>query len=51
MYAKPAPEPVNRSGSSLKSVNRDTVVTGVYKDDDEKYSLENLLKRQKEGDS
>ena len=28
----------------------DTVVTGVYKDDDEKYSLQRLLSRQEEGE-
>jgi len=49
-YAEPAAKPVDRSGSSLKPVNKDTVVTGIYKDDDEKYSLQNLLKRQEEGD-
>lgn len=51
MYAKPTPEPMDTSGSSLKPVNKGVVVTGVYKDDDEKYSLKNLLKRQEEGDS
>ena len=51
MYAKPAAEPpVDRMNSTLKPVKKDTVVTGVYKDDDSKYSLQNLLKRQEEGD-
>lgn len=52
MYARPAEEPkVDRMSSSLKpAASKDTVVTGIYKDDDSKYSLENLLKRQEEGD-
>lgn len=51
MYAKPAAEPpVDRMSSTLKPVAKDTVVTGIYKDDDSKYSLESLLKRQEEGD-
>ncbi|MBR4235940.1 MAG: hypothetical protein IKR85_07750 [Clostridia bacterium] len=51
MYAKPAAEPpVDRMSSTLKPAATDTVVTGIYKDDDSKYSLENLLKRQGEGD-
>ena len=51
MYAKPATEPpVDRLSSALKPAAKDTVVTGIYKDDDSKYSLENLLKRQGEGD-
>lgn len=49
MYAKPAPEPVNRLESTCKAANKDAVVTGIYKDDDDKYSLQNLLKRQEEG--
>ena len=49
MYAKPAPEPVDRLSSTLKPANKDAVVTGIYKDDDDKYSLQNLLKRQEEG--
>ena len=50
MYAVPADEPpVDRLSSTLKPLNKDAVVTGIYKDDDEKYSLQNLLKRQ-EGD-
>lgn len=52
MYAEPAAQPqADRMSSSLKLVCKDTKVTGIYKDDDEKYSLENLLKRQEEGDS
>jgi len=51
MYAKPAEEPpVDRMSSTLKPIAKDTVVTGIYKDDDSKYSLESLLKRQEEGD-
>ena len=51
MYAKPTTEPlVDRLSSALKHAAKDTVVTGIYKDDDSKYSLENLLKRQGEGD-
>ena len=50
MYAEPAAEAVNKASSSLKPVNEATEVTGIYKDGDEKYSLSNLLKRQKEGD-
>ena len=51
MYAESAAEPpVDRMSSTLKPAAKDTVVTGIYKDDDSKYSLENLLKRQGEGD-
>lgn len=50
MYAKPVKEPVDRLNSTLKPVNREAVVTGIYKDDDDKYSLQSLLKRQEEGD-
>ncbi|MGM9767283.1 MAG: IS21 family transposase [Candidatus Cryptobacteroides sp.] len=50
MYADPVAEKVDRTNSTLKPRNKDTVVTGIYKDDDEKYSLQNLLKRQEEGD-
>ena len=52
MYAKPAAEqPVDRMSSTLKPMAKNTVVTGIYKDDDSKYSLESLLKRQEEGDA
>lgn len=51
IYAAPAAQPVDRTSRSLKPVDRDAVVTGAYKDDDDKYSLQNLLKRQEEGDS
>ena len=51
MYAIPAPAPLDRTSSSLKPVARDVVVTGAYKDDDDKYSLKNLLRRQEEGGS
>ena len=51
MYAEPATEPpVDRMSSTLKPAAKNAVVTGIYKDDDSKYSLENLLKRQGEGD-
>ena len=50
MYAAPAAEPpVDRLSSTLKPIDKNAVVTGIYKDDDAKYSLQNLLKRQ-EGD-
>ena len=51
MYANSAPEPVDRTESSLRSADEDAVATGAYKDDDDKYSLKNLLKRQEEGGS
>ena len=52
MYAKPTAEPpVDRMSSTLKPIVKDTVVTGIYKDDDSKYSLESLLKRQEEGEA
>ena len=51
MYSTPAPEPpIDRMKSSFRPVSEDTVVTGVYKDDDEKYSLQRLLSRQEEGE-
>lgn len=50
MYAALTPEPVDRMKSTLRTVIEDTVVTGIYKDDDAKYSLQNLLSRQKEGE-
>ena len=51
MYSTPAPEPpIDRMKSSLRPVSEDTVVTGIYKDDDEKYSLQRLLSRQEEGE-
>ena len=50
IYATPAREPVDRLCGPLKPVNREAVVTGIYKDNDDKYSLQNLLKRQEEGD-
>lgn len=53
MYAKPAAAPVDRLSSSLKPLkptDEDSSVTGIYKDDDDKYSLQNLLSRQKEGE-
>ncbi len=51
MYAQPTEtQPLDRMSSTLKPVDKASTVTGVYKDDDAKYSLENLLKRQEEGD-
>ena len=53
MYAEPAADMVDRMQSSLKPLkpfDEDAAVTGIYKDDDEKYSLQNLLNRQKEGE-
>ena len=53
MYAEPAVAPVDRMGSSLKALkpcDENSSVTGIYKDDDDKYSLQNLLNRQKEGE-
>ena len=51
MFAEPAKlQKVDRLSNRLKPVNRKEMVAGVYKDDDEKYSLQNLLKRQEEGD-
>ncbi len=50
LYAAADFAPDDRMKSTLKPVHEDTAVTGIYKDDDEKYSLESLLNRQKEGD-
>ena len=52
MYAEPEKAPIDRTGSSLKPLTHceDAAVTGIYKDDDEKYSLQSLLSRQKEGE-
>ena len=41
---------IDRLGSMLKPFAKDTRVTGIYKDDDDKYSLQSLLKKQEEGD-
>ena len=51
IYAGPGPvvKDVNRMKNSLKPVD-DRKVTGIYKDDDEQYSLENLLRNQNGGD-
>ncbi len=35
---------------SLKPADGTVTVTGVYKDDDSQYSLDNLLKKQEGGD-
>ena len=53
MYAKPAAAPVDRLERRLKPLkpcDKDSSVPGIYKDDDDKYSLQNLLSRQKEGE-
>ena len=51
MFANPkAKQPLDRMSNTLKPMNKDGVVTGIYKDEDAQYSLENLLKRQEEGD-
>lgn len=52
MYAESEKAPIDRTGSSLKPLTHgeDAAVTGIYKDDDDKYSLQNLLNRQKEGE-
>ncbi len=50
-YADVAKEKADRMASSLKSGNNESIVTGIYKDDDSQYSLENLLKKQGGGDS
>ena len=50
MCAEPAPEPVDRMSASLKPADDGTVVSGIYKDDDDRYSLNSLLQRQEEGD-
>ena len=39
-----------RMRTTLKPADRDAVITGIYKDDDDRYSLQSLLKRQEEGD-
>ena len=50
LYAISDFEPDDRMKNTLKPAHEDTAVTGIYKDDDAKYSLESLLSRQKEGD-
>ena len=51
IYANPGSEPVtaSRMESSLKPIS-DHTVTGIYKDDDSQYSLDNLLRKQNGGD-
>ena len=51
IYANPGSEPVtaSRMESSLKPII-DNTVTGIYKDDDSQYSLDNLLRKQNGGD-
>lgn len=46
-YAQPKVEPAaeRQTRSPLKPIREDTVISGIYKDDDDKYSLQNLLKR------
>ena len=50
MYARPKREAVDRTFNTLKPADKTVQVTGIYKDDDDKYSLENLLKAQEGGD-
>ena len=56
MYAHPGEtrkdeaSTVDRMKSTLKPMEKDAVVTGAYKDNDDDYSLENLLRKQKESD-
>ncbi len=51
MYARPQKETVvDRSLNTLKPADGTAPVSGIYKDDDDKYSLENLLKAQEGGD-
>lgn len=50
MYAHPGADVIDRMASDLKPVDKDQIVTGVYKDDDSQYSLKNLLKKQEGGD-
>ena len=50
MYARPKREVVDRTFNTLKPADKTAQVTGIYKDDDDKYSLENLLKAQEGGD-
>lgn len=49
-YDKPAPQIADRMSSVLKHAVPGEVITGTYKDDDAKYSLENLLRQQEEGE-
>ena len=50
VYADPKAKKatVDRMGSTLKPISHNTV-TGIYKDDDSKYSLDNLLRKQNGG--
>lgn len=51
-YAEPKAEPAAKGQTCppVKPNREESVVSGIYKDDDDKYSLQNLLKRQKGGD-
>ena len=51
MYAHPGADKVDRMITSLKPVDDSRIITGTYKDDDSRYSLENLLRKQKGGNS
>lgn len=48
-YVQSLPK-VGRLYSSLKPLEPSAAVTGTYKDDDDKYSLSSLLRRQEEGE-
>ena len=50
VYAHPGKDEFDRMAHSLKPADESLAVTGLYKDDDSLYSLDNLLKRQEEGE-
>ena len=50
VYAHPGKDEFDRMANSLKPADESLAVTGLYKDDDSLYSLDNLLKRQEEGE-
>ena len=49
-YASPCKEKIDHRAMSLKPADGTVTVTGVYKDDDSQYSLDNLLRKQEGGD-
>jgi hypothetical protein len=49
-YASPGKEKIDHMTMSLKPADGTVTVTGVYKDDDSQYSLDNLLRKQEGGD-
>lgn len=50
LYAEADNRTAEKAVRQLKPADTEQTVTGIYKDDDERYSLENLLKRQEEGE-